>query len=210
LQPEADMVQRFQVSRGSLREALRILEVHGLIVIKSGPRGGPRVVNIGPSEFGHTATFFYQVTRATFHELAEVRLFVEPSATRLAATRRPLQSLDEIERFIKEAKALDTNDDRGHIRMSRQFHSLIASLAGNKVLELISGSFEEIYSLYAVNTLSPTEKRNVVRAHEKIAKAVILGDADAAERHMRTHLAASNRDFESRYPTLVDQPVHWI
>ena len=52
LPPESTMVERFGVGRGSLREALRILEVNGLVTLKPGPRGGPVVAPHAPGNFG--------------------------------------------------------------------------------------------------------------------------------------------------------------
>src|SRR5262249_3313574 len=56
LEAEAAMLQRFGISRASLREALRILEIHGLITIKPGPGGGPSVGAVDSRDFGRMAT----------------------------------------------------------------------------------------------------------------------------------------------------------
>jgi DNA-binding GntR family transcriptional regulator len=58
------MLRRYQVARASLREALRILETHGLIRIKPGPGGGPVVSNGSTADFGRMATLFFQVAFA--------------------------------------------------------------------------------------------------------------------------------------------------
>jgi len=56
LAPQAEMLEEFQVGRASLREALRILETHGLITIKPGPGGGPVVSGVHGADFGRMAT----------------------------------------------------------------------------------------------------------------------------------------------------------
>src|SRR4051812_16787467 len=65
---EAAMVERFQVGRGSLREALRILEVYGLISLKSGPGGGPVVQAVDPREVGRTFSLYLSIAGATIAE----------------------------------------------------------------------------------------------------------------------------------------------
>jgi len=55
---EKEMLDRLQVSRGTLREALRILEVHGLLVIRSGPGGGPTVAQMTASDFSRVCSFY--------------------------------------------------------------------------------------------------------------------------------------------------------
>src|SRR2546427_3271835 len=60
LPSEAEMLAQLGIGRASLREALRILETHGIIRIKPGPRGGPRVTDMSPSDFGQTVTVYLQ------------------------------------------------------------------------------------------------------------------------------------------------------
>ena len=54
LASEAEMQAQYGVARASLREALRILEVHGIITLRPGSNGGPVVCEVGPTEFGRT------------------------------------------------------------------------------------------------------------------------------------------------------------
>ena len=79
--------ERYGVGRASLREALRILEVHGLIKIKPGPGGGPMVDQVDSRDFGRTTSFFFQVLGATIGDLLEARTVIEPMMARLAAQR---------------------------------------------------------------------------------------------------------------------------
>src|SRR5712691_5213320 len=78
LPPEAAMSAEFQVGRASLREALRILETHGMIRMKPGPSGGPVVTDTRPSDYGKTTTLYLHRAGATFRELLEARLVIEP------------------------------------------------------------------------------------------------------------------------------------
>ena len=87
LEPESLMLERFGISRASLREALRILETQGLITIKPGPRGGPSVAPVSSIDFGRMATLFFQVMHVTLGDVLEARLVIEPVMARMAAER---------------------------------------------------------------------------------------------------------------------------
>lgn len=222
LPPESVMLTQYGVSRASLREALRILEVHGLLTIKSGPRGGPRIAAVDASDFGKMATFYYQATHTTFAELAEARLCIEPMTARLAALHATDEDLHTLQDNITAAKALTDRSDnntsepgeepteRRLVDLSRTFHGLVAQMAGNRVLTLIGSSFEEIFSVYSTDNLGPEENRKAVRMHERIAEALLDRDGDRAETLMRDHLAASNKDLTRRHSALFDATVDWL
>src|SRR5699024_9522175 len=96
LESESVMLERYQVARASLREALRILEVHGLVRMKPGPGGGPVVSEVDSRDFGRMATLFFQVLDIRFAELVEARLILEPLVARLAAERHDAEDNDEL------------------------------------------------------------------------------------------------------------------
>ena len=85
LPPETEMLERFKVGRGSLREALRILEVNGLVTMRSGPRGGPVVAPRDPASFGQIMTLHLQSANATYRQLLEARVEYEILLARKAA-----------------------------------------------------------------------------------------------------------------------------
>ena len=69
LSSEAQMLEDYGVGRGSLREALRILEVHGLITMKPGRNGGPMVIEVRTRDYGRMSTLFFHLGGVTFREL---------------------------------------------------------------------------------------------------------------------------------------------
>ncbi|HJQ65972.1 MAG TPA: GntR family transcriptional regulator, partial [Gemmatimonadales bacterium] len=74
LAAEASMLERYGVGRSSLREALRILETHGLIKIKPGPGGGPVVAAVNSKDFGRMASLYFHAIGANFLDLLRARL----------------------------------------------------------------------------------------------------------------------------------------
>lgn len=202
---EAQMLEEFDVGRGSLREALRILEVHGVIRIKAGPGGGPVVVGTTTSDFGRMATLFFQAGGMTFREVIDARLVLEPMMARLAAERCTPTMLDQL-----DAAKTETGSDQAYLRTSEDFHRLVASMSGNRILNLISHAMEDIFHDRVVGMLFPPEKRGeVVHAHDAIANAIATGDGPLAERLMREHMADYARYVEQRHPALMDEIVAW-
>ncbi|PAL21482.1 GntR family transcriptional regulator [Sphingopyxis sp. GW247-27LB] len=202
---EAQMLEDFDVGRGSLREALRILEIHGIIRIKAGPGGGPVVVGTTTGDFGRMATMFFQAGGMTFREVIDARLVLEPMMARLAAERRPVKMLQQ----LSETKT-ETGDDSAYLRSSETFHRMVASMSGNRILNLISHAMEDIFHDRVSGLLFPPERRgDVVDAHDNIADAISAGDGARAERLMREHMVDYARYVEARHPALMDEIVLW-
>src|SRR5689334_15968735 len=85
LPSEAQLLNELHVGRASLREALRLLEINGVVKVKPGPGGGPVVNQVDTRAFGRMATLYFHLGGTTLHELMEARLAIEPLMARLAA-----------------------------------------------------------------------------------------------------------------------------
>src|SRR3569833_2030845 len=207
LPSEAQKIEEYGVGRGSLREALRILEVHGLISIKPGPRGGPIVAEVSAASFGQMATLYFQAGRMTFRELMEARLVMEPVMARLAAERR---DAGMVERLGGIAEDTPLDDDDGYLNYSGDFHRLVASMSGNGMLNLFSGALGHIFHDRVSGLFFPKARRAKVRqAHAEIAKAIAAGDADRAETLMREHMQEYATYVRRRQPALMNEVVGW-
>jgi len=206
LPPEAQMLQDYGIGRASLRESLRILEVHGIIRIKAGPGGGPVVQKVGTASFANMAKIFFQVDGMTYREVVEARLILEPFFARMAA----------INRDAEHAQALldcsiDLGDDKRYLSSAHDFHRQIGSMSSNRMLNLFAHALADIFHDRVAEVLYPPEKRgDVVAEHRAIAEAIQAGDADLAERLMREHMEDYSRYVALRYPALLDERIRWI
>jgi GntR family transcriptional repressor for pyruvate dehydrogenase complex len=205
LPSEVQMLEDYGVGRGSLREALRILEIHGIIRVKAGIGGGPIVQGATTKDLGRMATIFFQASNVSFQEVIDARLVLEPMLARLAATQcEPLQVDDLL------AVQTSTESDQAYLQTSAGFHRKIAAMSGNRILSLFSHAIEDIFHERVIGMLFPSEKRDeVVCAHDAIAAAIAAEDPDAAERLMREHMIEYVRYVEERYPALMDEIVTW-
>jgi DNA-binding FadR family transcriptional regulator len=205
LPPEAKMLEEYGVGRGSLREALRILEVHGLISIKPGPRGGPTVDEVQTRNFGRMASLFFQMDGVTFRELIEARLTMEPVLARRAAELVEPQLLGELARFEHVGRA-----DEDYLRYATDFHQLVAIMSGNRIMSMFGGSLADVVLDRVTDSLYPkSRRREVLTTHAAIARAIAVGDAELAERLMREHMEDYVSQAKRRHPGLMQEVVDW-
>lgn len=208
MEPEAIMLERFGVSRASLREALRILETQGLISIKPGPGGGPSVAEVNSRDFARMATLFFQVLRVSFREVVEARLIIEPVMAALAAARHDPELEDELMAVVEKGE--EAEDEASWLAASDEFHAMVLGMSGNPLLNLVGKALKDIYTDRVAGLTFPTGERKHVRdVHRDIGKAIVKGNARVAEKLMREHMVEYAQNVEKRHPGLMDEIVDW-
>jgi GntR family transcriptional repressor for pyruvate dehydrogenase complex len=209
LPPEAAMLDRYKIGRASLREALRILEVHGLISVKPGPGGGPVVGEVTGRHFGRTSTFFYHAVGATLRELVEARTAMEPLMAGLAAKRLTPEAAERIRAIAQAGHDASEATPADWASATAAFHTVVGEAAGNKVLTLLSSSLVEIQN-ERLHPIFPVGNRDVVLdVHDRIAAAIIAGDAPEAERLMLRHTEHLSQNLEDLVPGLLNETIDW-
>jgi DNA-binding FadR family transcriptional regulator len=212
LPSETSMMTAHRVSRSTIREALRLLEVQGLIDIKSGRGGGPVVRRVHGVGFGRMTTLHLLVEGATFRDLVEARLAVEPVVARLAAVNRTDREAVEL-RALVDAERADgsTTDDDGYLERTKTFHHVLTTLSGNPVLDLYTSALAAIFQGRVAGAVFPVDARDRVHdAHVAIAEAIVAGDPQAAEEQMRAHMIEFVQFWEQQYPGLLGEVVDWV
>lgn len=188
---EADMIEQFDVGRGSLREALRILETYGLINLRSGPGGGPVLLEVSPSDVSRSFSLFLNLKGSTIRELVETRNIVDPLVARMAAEAVTPESADILRAALeREASFSDTH---GVFDAANDFHYVLARMTDNSVFNLVATALKEMYTtrLAATGFGERLAQPHLHSEHREIGEAVIAGDGDLAESLMRTHLSRS-------------------
>jgi GntR family transcriptional regulator, transcriptional repressor for pyruvate dehydrogenase complex len=212
LASEKEMAAQYEVARNTLREALRILEIHGLIQIRTGPGGGPLVGSVRSDELGRMMTLFFHGAGATLADLMDVRVLLEPIAARAAAERPDREALADLKIAVDRAQA-NIRSSSEWLPVATEFHDLVAELSGNRVLSLIARALKDIYysRLPGVRADSPQRwRQKVQRAHLDLAAAIVAGDADKAEVLMRAHIEEFAARVRREDPKLLDSMVEWL
>lgn len=208
LESETAMLERYDVSRASLREALRILEVHGLITVKPGRNGGPVVQRVDAGDYGRTSTLYFHALGASYGHIVESRLALEPLMARLAAERGDRRKIELLRGTVD--RPIDLADDEDYLDHSIGFHDLIAEMSGNPILDLMASSLKDIYLQRVTDLLFPAQDRTeVVAAHTGILAAVERGNGAEAERLMAAHMEDFARYASEVVPGLLDDVVEW-
>ena len=209
LPPESSMLERFDIGRGSLREALRILEVNGLVTIKTGPGGGPIVGDHDPSNYGQMSTLHLQSIGATYRELLDARAEYESLLTRRAAEREGDLAGQQV-RAAYEESLTTSSDDTAYARVTSGFHATVCDAAGNSVIALAAKSIQSIWSQHVTSVLfAPADRDKVHKEHEGITRAIERHEVKRAERLMREHMQSYQSYCEIRYPARMDDVVDW-
>jgi len=210
LPPEASMLAQFGAGRASLREALRILEIHGIIRIKPGPQGGPRVTNPSAADFGQTTTVYLQRAGASFQELLEARLVVEPVMARLAAERLTAENADRLR--AASARGWEAVDASTHEWSAaiEEFHAVVAGASGNRVLDLHASSLISIErNREGPAFIDRKDRERTLRIHDKIADAILRRDGAAAEELSRKHIQAVAKLTEAELGHHLAEMIEW-
>ena len=207
LPPEAAMLEKYQVGRASLREALRILEVQGIIAIRPGPGGGPMVAPFDSMNFARMMTLYLHLSGATYREVLEARIIMEPVMARLAALRKDPDTVTQLQDFLARPEPADETE---YLMHTGGFHTLLSGLSGNRVLDLEGRGLKDIYADRIEGMAFPPEAREgIVRDHRLIAQAIIAGNATRAEKLTRTHMEEYLFYSAARNPGVLDEVVQW-
>jgi DNA-binding FadR family transcriptional regulator len=204
LPKQDDLLREFRVSRPSLREALRILEAEGLLVVKRGNVGGSVVRAPAASSAAYTFGLVLQSQHALVGDLAEAIRNVEPVAAALCARREDRQTaviprLSAAQQATEEA----VGDGVHFTRASRQFHEAFVQACGNTTLIVMLGTLEAMWSQQERQWAQRAQTKGsypsaeaqgeVIAAHRALLRAIEAGRDEHAARLVQTHLRESQR-----------------
>jgi DNA-binding FadR family transcriptional regulator len=138
LPPEMELKEMFGTGRGTVREALRVLEEKGLIVIRAGASGGAFVQEVDPSKLTQHLDLLVQSHSISANHIKEFREAVEPVVAALAAKR--VSEADAVKLrsvFASAEKALNNGDNGGFLKGDVAVHIAIAELTGNPLMTAV-------------------------------------------------------------------------
>jgi GntR family transcriptional repressor for pyruvate dehydrogenase complex len=208
LPAESAMVEQFGVGRGSVREALRILEVNGLVTLKPGPRGGPIVAAHDPANFGQMLTLHLESLGATYRQMLEARVEYESVLARIAAEQPGTAAGKLVRESMTEVPQAVA--DQRYVTATSGFHRAVGRASGNLVLALSADSIYAIWSVRVTEVLYPAQDRpHVHQQHEAITRAIERRDPKRAEKLMREHMLEYLEYCEKRYPARMSDIVDW-
>ena len=208
LPTETDMLMEYGVSRESLREALRLLEVQGLITLKRGPGGGPLVGSVDPVYLARTATLYFHMCGATYDELVDTWLLTEPLLAEKAATN-PDRALVRASMKPYFEQAAGTGRP-AFIAAATGFHAVIPTLAGNRVFSLLLEAVGCIMVEHILRDMDPHKlSQEIDEDHDAIARAISAGQGPKARRLMAEHIQRIADHYREHYPERLEDIIEW-
>ncbi|WP_309058843.1 FCD domain-containing protein [Streptomyces sp.] len=194
LPPERQLVEQTGLSRATVREALRILEVERLVEIRPGRGGGAFVHRPGRESLASTVRLVIRGQRIRLEALHETREAIEPACAALAARRRTERDLADLD--AAHADLVGAGDDVPRfLRANIQWHNAVARAGSNELLiGFLSALSESIHaSTDLAQFMDVRIRRLTARAHARITEAIRSGDAEAAHRRMSRHVCGFAR-----------------
>lgn len=181
---ESELLTRLGVSRAVFREAVRVLEHHDVAYMRRGPGGGLVVKAPDSAAAVHACALNLNYHEATWEQVFEARSALELRCVETAAhnideagiTR--LRQVLDTERQTQRAGKLGTHD----------LHVILAEISGNPAFVLFVDVLTKLSNGGASHERTASTATEVRTAHDKIAEAVISGDAALARHHMKVHL----------------------
>ncbi len=163
---EIQLADEMGVSRTPVREAIRKLELEGLVIMV--PRKGAYVAGISVKDI---------------HEVFEVRAALEGLAASLAAQRITPEELDEMEKSLfVEAGEIDGNNLRSIVEIDTTFHDLLYKTARNeKLVQMVNNLQEQLQRFRSASLARPGRSKTALEEHRKILEALALRDSKLAQ-----------------------------
>ena len=195
LPTEMEFCDRLAVGRGTLREALRVLQGTGIVEIK--PGRGTFLARQKPGQRDNLIRWFAE-NEVELKDINEVRIVMEPLATRLAIQRATDQDIRHLKQIQDRAVAAVWNgDSQTMAECDEQFHQMIMTCSGNKLLIRLNQQIASCLALFRSKTfLIPQNVDNFIPAHAAIIEAFEKRDVALGERRMIDHLLRVNMDLE--------------
>jgi DNA-binding FadR family transcriptional regulator len=204
LPTEAAMIERYEVSRTAVREAIQTLVAKGFVQVRqgSGSSVAPRLRwNVLDSDYLQITGF----GQALFVNLLETRDILEPAIAALAAERATSDQVDGLRSLTAELDDAGPADADVHADLDIAFHQLLAQCTGNPVLISLHGSISYLSRAQRqVLAARPGAVQRAVFWHEHVVEAVCSGDSAASRDAMRMHLRQVHAELDA---TLLESGV---
>ena len=210
LPPQEQLMAELQVSFGVVREALRLLENDGLLLVRRGNVGGAVVRAPNVDRAAQMISMLLQARLTAAADVSNTLTRIEPICASMCAARpdRGEAVVPQL-RAILDRQLAEIDDLDAYVPNARRFHEAVVELCGSDTMIVVIGSLEAIWSAHesavwsnarpvaaratdsesSQAPMSRTVRRNAIRAHEKLLAAIEAGDEIRAHKLASAHLS---------------------
>ena len=160
LPTETTLMGQFEVSRSSLRQAIRLLEAERFLEVRPGSRSGARVRIPGPEALARPAGFLLEMSAASLADVLAARSHLEHAAVGLLAERASAEAIGELDELLRGR--IRSSWETGQLtRFASEFGRRMVELSGSATLVLMVGMLDEITARHVVYAGAPTTHSGV-------------------------------------------------
>jgi GntR family transcriptional repressor for pyruvate dehydrogenase complex len=184
---ENELSKKLQVSRSSIREAVRVLEVTGAVTVK---HGKGIYISAGALPGMDSFAEWLKDHEQSILEHFEVRLIIDPKAAAYAALNATAADIEKLEEACREFKAhVGDSNPAELIKIDENFHTILAKSTQNRTLSILMRTMAKSLPEGWITSLHvPGRVEKTVQEHQDIFDAVKKGDPRKAENVMLRHL----------------------
>jgi DNA-binding FadR family transcriptional regulator len=203
LPAERDLKEMFNTSRGTLREALRVLEQKGLIEIKLGVAGGAIVKRMDGDPLMESLALLIQSGEVSLEHLSEFRIKIEGSLAALATERATAEDIQELERLQDSARhCFEIQDWENFLKIDEAMHTYLGTMSRNPVFQFVQKSIHDNIHRYYQDYLPMNPERTLENLNdfEKIIAAIKAKDGAAASAIITDHVQRFHDKMTGKRP----------
>jgi DNA-binding FadR family transcriptional regulator len=197
LPTEKELAERFGVSKTPVREALRVLEMEGLVDTSQGARKGARVTAPSGRVAARYTALLLRRRRASLHDVYVARLAIEPFAAGLLAQNATPEKLERLKALCAAERELVGQPTAWGVAAAA-FHEAVVELSGNHTLAVLSAQLQDVVAgqtalemAEAGDPADLVDRHAADDAHERLIALIERGDAGRTEGFWRKHLEAA-------------------
>lgn len=187
--PEAQLAAVYQVSRPTIREALRYLESDQLITIRRGKQGGAEIRPPSTAALAQYAGLLLQYRRARLSDVFAAKALIEPPSAAAVARRRDPEAVRQLRELIDEEDRNGDDDERSR-QLGERFHELLVELAGNKTMRIYAAMINGLIAAHSLRYggTSPETRVRLMAGHRRLTDLIEAGAALEAASFWREYL----------------------
>jgi len=202
---EAELMERFGMAKGTIREAMRILEAQGLVMTRTGPGGGSFVHEVSAERARALLGNYFYFRDLTIHDIYQLRRLLEPELAASLAGQLDSGQIAQLEAVVAtyDHPAGSVEEERAQHVASLRFHQLLSDFAENELMGFLIGFMAQILSDLTIyrKLYEPPNHELWARGRAyqiQLIDALKAGDGPRARKVMGDHMATAEALMEGQ------------
>jgi DNA-binding FadR family transcriptional regulator len=209
LPPEREMVAETGRGRSTVREALLLLEMKGVVEVRQGVSGGPVVRRPTAADLGEPLTLVLMFDGATMIDVMRARGLLEATITGMAAATITEDQLQQLNASI-ERQRQNIDNREAFLHESRVFHAVINEAGLNVVTRVLLEALQNTAHMTMIAVeYSLSHRQQVIEEHEKLLAALRARDGELATRVARAHVEGGLSYWINVAGSHAKDPIRW-